>query len=172
MKAARRDRPSFGAERRAASSAGPFGFAALLSLGAIAAALVTQHGLGMQPCPWCTLQRLIFLVIGAVALLGLAWRAPAGSRIASGAAFLLAGAGFAAAMWQHFVAIPTGACKLSLADRIVSATGLNELLPAVFEARASCAEAAVNLLGVPYEFWSATLFVILALAMLLAVRRA
>jgi len=42
--------------------------AAALSVGVVAAALVTQHALGMLPCPWCVLQRLIFVVIGLVAL--------------------------------------------------------------------------------------------------------
>jgi disulfide bond formation protein DsbB len=34
---------------------------------AVGIALFTQHGLGMQPCPWCVLQRLIFLAIAALA---------------------------------------------------------------------------------------------------------
>ena len=35
--------------------------------------------------------------------------------------------------------------------------GSTALLPAVFEARASCADAAVSLLGVPYAFWAGAL---------------
>ena len=38
------------------------------------------------------------------------------------------------------------------------------MLPDVFEARASCADAAVSLLGVPYEFWSAALFAAIGVA--------
>ena len=37
-------------------------------------------------------------------------------------------------------------------------TGLDGLLPEVFAAYASCADAKVNLFGVPYEFWSGALF--------------
>ena len=48
---------------------------AALAFGAVAVALLTQHSFGMAPCPWCVLQRLIFVVIGAVALLGLAFTA-------------------------------------------------------------------------------------------------
>ena len=44
------------------------------SVAAVAAALVTQHGFDMQPCPWCVLQRLIFLAIALVALVGVFWR--------------------------------------------------------------------------------------------------
>ena len=53
---------------------GLFGAVPLLSFGAIAAALVSQHAFAMDPCPWCVLQRLVFIAIGLCALLGLAWR--------------------------------------------------------------------------------------------------
>jgi disulfide bond formation protein DsbB len=38
-------------------------------------------------------------------------------------------------------------------------------VPEVFQARASCADAAVALLSVPYEFWSLGLFVLIGAAM-------
>jgi disulfide bond formation protein DsbB len=73
------------------STAGParlFLAAAALSLGVVAAALVTQHVLGMLPCPWCVLQRLIFVVIATLALMGAALsavtRAPIARRVAAG----------------------------------------------------------------------------------------
>ena len=37
---------------------------AVLAYGAVAAAVVSQFHFNMQPCPWCTLQRFIFLVVG------------------------------------------------------------------------------------------------------------
>jgi disulfide bond formation protein DsbB len=171
MSTALRGRPSFAADRHGVPAAALFGFAAALSFGAIGAALVTQHVYGMQPCPWCVLQRLIFLAIGVLSVLGLVWRGPPGARVAGLPALLLAAGGFAAAMWQHFVAAATASCKLSFADKVVNATGFNTMLPDVFESRASCADAAVSLFGVPYEFWSATLFVVLAVTMLVAMRR-
>ena len=42
---------------------------ALFGLGSVGVALWTQHGLGMEPCPWCILQRLIIVLIVLVALL-------------------------------------------------------------------------------------------------------
>jgi len=150
------------------STAGParlFLAAAALSLGVVAAALVTQHVLGMLPCPWCVLQRLIFVVIATLALIGAALsavtRAPIARRVAAGLMLLGAVAGAAAALWQHFVASSSTSCNLTLADRVVSATGLDALLPDVFAAWASCADAAVKLLGLPYEAWSMTAFVVL-----------
>jgi disulfide bond formation protein DsbB len=137
---------------------------ASLSVAAVGAALVSQHGFDMQPCPWCVLQRLIFVAIALVAVGGLASRSANGQRSVAiaPALLLLCGAGIAAVLWQHFVAASSSSCNLTLADRILSATGLPNLLPDVFEARATCADAAVDLLGVPYEFWSLGLFVLLA----------
>ena len=170
MNAARRDRPRFGSDTRAGSGPWPFAIVALASFGAVAAALVSQHIYGMQPCPWCVLQRLVFLAIGVFALLGLAWRAATGRRIAATLALLFAGAGVAAALWQHFAAAKSASCNLTLADRIMNWTGLNAMLPDVFEARASCADAAVSLLGVPYDFWSGGLFIVIAIILIGALR--
>jgi protein dithiol:quinone oxidoreductase len=135
---------------------------AVLSLGAVAAALWTQHALGMEPCPWCVLQRLIFVAIALAALPGLLWRAAAGRMISAALIGLLALGGIAAALWQHFVAAAADACNRTLAERIIVALGLDGSLPEIFQPRASCADAAVKLLGLPYEFWSLGLFVLLA----------
>ena len=156
--------------RRPVATGGLFAFVALASFGAVAAALVSQHAYGMEPCPWCVLQRLIFLVMGAFALLGLAWRGRAGSVVAGAITLLFAISGLASALWQHLVAARSASCNLTLADRIVSATTLDNLLPDVFAARASCADAAVDLFGVPYALWAAALFVLCAVAMIQAIR--
>ena len=148
-----------------------FAATALACFASVAAALVSQHSFGMQPCPWCVLQRLIFLVIGIVALTGWAWRSRAGRHIAATIAAVLSVCGLASALWQHFVAAKSPSCNLTLADRIINATTLNGLLPDVFEARASCADAAVDLLGVPYALWAAALFALCAVAMVEVLRR-
>ena len=67
----------------------------------------------------------------------------------------------AAALWQRFVASSSTSCNLTLADRIVSGLGLDRLWPDVFEVRATCAEAAVKVFGVPFEMGSLALYVVL-----------
>ncbi|MCW5636261.1 MAG: disulfide bond formation protein B, partial [Rubrivivax sp.] len=84
----------------------------------------------------------------------------------------LALAGAAAALWQHFVAASSASCDLTLADRILSGTGLDMAMPQVFAAFASCADAKVRLLGVPYEFWSLALFAAIGIAAVMAWRAA
>ena len=145
---------------------------ALGSVAAVGVALVSQHRFDMQPCPWCVLQRVIFLAIALACGLGLLWRNATGRLVSAGLALLLALAGVAVALWQHFQAAASASCNLTLADRIVSGfLQLDSLLPDVFSPRASCADAAVNLLGVPYDFWSLALFVLIGAAMLTVLRR-
>lgn len=161
-----------GARAGRPASTALFAFVAVASFAAVGAALVSQHVYGMEPCAWCVLQRLIFLAIGLVALIGLAWRSAAARRSAGAAALPLALGGLASALWQHFVAARSASCNMTLADRIVGATQLDSLLPGVFSARASCADAAVNLLGLPYAFWSAAVFAVLIAATVKALRMA
>lgn len=135
--------------------------AVLLPLAAVGAALYTQHVWDMQPCPWCVLQRIVFLAIAVVALPGVLLRG-AWARWSIGILIaLLAAGGAAAALWQHFVAASSTSCALTLADRWIRNSGLDELAPQVFAAYASCADAKVNLFGVPYEFYSLALFALL-----------
>jgi disulfide bond formation protein DsbB len=143
---------------------------AAASLASVALALVSQHVFDMQPCPWCILQRVIFLAIAAVALVALAWPVRAVHLSAAWLIAVLAACGIAAGMWQHFVAAKSQSCDLTLADRIVSGLGLDRGWPDVFAVRASCFDAAADLLGVPFEFWSAAMYAVLgsvALALLL-----
>src|SRR5690606_39366532 len=60
-----------------------------LSWGGVVIALVLQHGFDMQPCAWCTVQRGIYLIVGALALLALI--VPGG--VASGVVAMLAARG-------------------------------------------------------------------------------
>ena len=141
-----------------------------VSLGAVAAALFTQHVWDMQPCAWCVLQRVVFIAIALVALPGIFVRHVWMRWLGGGTMVLLAAGGMAAALWQHFVAASSTSCAFTLADRWIRNSGLDQLAPQVFSAYASCAEAKVNLLGVPYEFYSLALFVLLGFMALKVMR--
>jgi disulfide bond formation protein DsbB len=144
-------------------------FAAIggVCLAAVGVAFTSQHVYDMQPCPWCVLQRVVFLAIALACGLGCLWRGPAGRRVAAALGLLLSLAGIAAALWQHFKAAASASCNLTLADKIVSGwLQLDSLWPDMFAARASCADAAVGLLGVSYDLWSLALFVGVGVALL------
>lgn len=139
---------------------------ALASFGSVGFALLAQYQWDMQPCPWCILQRLLFLLIGTVSALGAGWGGRLGMKFSCALIVPTALAGAAAAWYQHFVAAKTASCNLTLADRIVSSLHLDTALPSVFEVRASCADAAVDLIGVPFEFWGMALYLLIAAAAL------
>ena len=133
----------------------------LVSLGAVGLAAIAQHVFGMQPCPWCVLQRLIYIVVGVLALVAAALPG-LGRRLFIGLALLGALSGLAAALWQQLHAVNEASCAMTLADRIMTGLQLDSLLPQLFTAYASCADAAVSVLGIPFAVWSALLYVILA----------
>jgi disulfide bond formation protein DsbB len=146
---------------------------AALCLAAVAAALVSQYMFDMRPCPWCILQRVIFVAVALLCIVAAFIGTPAARKTLAGGALLLAGLGAAAAVWQHVVAAKSASCNLTLADKVITALRVESLAPWLFEVKATCADAAVALLGLPYEYWSLALFVLLALAALrvLAQRR-
>ncbi len=134
----------------------------LLALGAVGLAALAQYAFDMQPCPWCVLQRFIYIVVGVLALLG-ALLSNTPRRIAIVLALLATLSGIASALWQQLHAINEASCDLSLAERITTALHLDRMLPQLFIAYASCADAAVSVLGIPFAVWSCLMYVILAL---------
>lgn len=146
---------------------------ALLSLAAVAVALVSQHAFDMRPCAWCVLQRLIFIAIALVCWLGLlAGRIAIGlRRVAALVAVLLSAGGVAAAWYQYTVAASLFSCDLTFADRLMVRSGLDSALPWLFGIQASCMDARVELLGLEYALWGLGLFVVLGALGLYALLR-
>jgi len=143
---------------------GVLALVALASLAAVGGALLSQHAFGMLPCPWCIFQRVLYLAIAAIALLGWLLPARAATLLATLAVLALALGGIASAVFQHQVAAKDASCAFTLADRFLSATGLETALPWLFQVTATCMEAAsYRLLGLPFEIWSGTLFTLIAL---------
>ena len=109
------------------------------------------------------MQRAIYLAIAAVCLIGAALAVPLARRTAGALALLLAISGAASALYQHLVAARSASCNLTFADKVMSFLGLDSVLPWLFQVYASCADAAVSMLGVPYAYWSLALFAALGL---------
>jgi protein dithiol:quinone oxidoreductase len=142
---------------------------AVLCLAAVGVALFSQYMFDMRPCPWCILQRLLFTLIAVLCIVA-AWLR-GGPRVAlGGISVLLAACGIAAALYQNLVAAKSSSCNLTFADKIITGIGVDKLLPSVFQVTGSCAEAAVSILGVPYEFWSLAVFGVAGLLVLSALR--
>jgi protein dithiol:quinone oxidoreductase len=145
-------------------------------------ALFTQHVWDMQPCPWCIIQRMLYMLLAVVTLVCGAFggkrtrmgRVVSSSpwKVGSWAAAVIALLGVVVATYQATVASSQVSCNLTLAHKFITATGLDELAPEVFKVRASCADAATaTLLGVPFEVASGLLFGIILLWALYLVSR-
>ena len=143
----------------------------LLALAAVATAATAQYVFDMQPCPWCVLQRFIYIVIAVLALLG-AFLSRSARRVAIGLALLGALSGIASALYQQLAAVNENSCDLSLAERITTGLHLDRILPQLFIAYASCADAAVSVLHIPFAVWSCAMYVILALLLAWTLRAA
>ncbi|WAC72262.1 disulfide bond formation protein B [Roseateles sp. SL47] len=146
---------------------------ALASLAALAAALVAQYQFDIKPCPWCVMQRGIFILIAVVSVLGWCLQRVKAARVV--ALLLVAAlgiAGLVAAGYQHEVAAKLASCDMTFADKVLTALELESRWPSVFMVTASCSEAsAYTLLGQPYDIWSGLLFTLIALGALLTLKR-
>ncbi|OYT99491.1 MAG: disulfide bond formation protein B [Burkholderiales bacterium PBB1] len=145
---------------------------AALCIAAVGIALVSQHVFDMQPCPWCILQRLIYLAIAALCLIGAAVSAGLVRQGIGALTLLLAISGGASALYQELVASKSASCNLTFADKIISALGLDGAFPPLLQVTANCSDAAVSVLGVSYAYWSLALFVAMASASMRVVLRA
>lgn len=129
---------------------------------AVGFALVSQHVFDMRPCPWCILQRIVYLVLALLAFVGAALGQRASIKTA-GLFALLSMVGIGMAGYQHLVAAPADSCGISKAHGLIVTSRLDEFFPWLFEVTASCAEASqFKLLGLPYELGSGLLFALIA----------
>lgn len=144
----------------------------LLSFSAVVVALISQYAYDMQPCAWCVLQRLLYLMIG-IAALALSTGRPSLARLSLGFAGVIAVAilGVIAAIYQEKVAANTFSCAQTLADQFMTKSGLDAAVPWLFGIFASCMEARVKLLGIEYAWWSMAMFSVLGALGIVALLR-
>ncbi len=129
------------------------------SLFILSIALFHQHYLGMEPCAWCVLQRFFFALIFLSYFLSLVFKKIERQIIYLILIFSLSG--IVTATYQTFWANYSQSCAISFAEKFISFTYLNKLLPFIFESYALCAESNVNFVGLPYSVWGLISFVIL-----------
>ncbi|NCP98408.1 disulfide bond formation protein B [archaeon] len=127
----------------------------ILSFGSVAGALVSQYVYDMQPCSWCILQRIVFIVIGIVSLIF--YINSKMKIIGFGLVSIFSSLGIMVAMYQFFVASKNFDCNISIAEKIIVATGLNNI-PELFGIYALCADLSPLIFGIPYVLWSCIMF--------------
>lgn len=144
-----------------------FLYTALLSSLALVAALISQHGFSLRPCAWCVFQRLVLVVLILISVSGylsLHYRAKVLALIARLFIIFTAFGGALAAWYQYSVASTVFSCDMSLADQIMTQSGLESALPWLFGIYATCMDASVKVLGLEYALWALILFVFIVIA--------
>lgn len=143
---------------------------AALCILAVCFALFSQHYMGMRPCAWCVLQRLILIVIAVVSLLASNQKLPLIiKQVLAGITALASIAGIIAAWYQYSVAAQMFSCAQTFADKFITASGLDVYIPWLFGVYATCMDARVDLLGIEYALWGLILFVICTLLAVLSI---
>lgn len=129
-------------------------------------ALYVQYQLFLDPCPLCVFQRIAFVGLGVVFLLGLL-HGPgrSGRRAWSLLALVPAGAGVAIAgrhVWlQSLPPEEVPACGPGL-DYMLDAFPLGEALSMVFSGSGECAEVDWSFLGLSMPAWTLAWYLLLA----------
>ena len=134
-----------------------------LCVAGVGIALLSQHAFDMQPCAWCVFQRLIYLLLSVVAALAASSQGLVVRLVYAMLGLSLTIAGVLAAWFQAQVASQSFSCAQTLADLLMTQTGLETAIPALFGIYASCMDARVKVFGLEYAYWSLLLFALLGL---------
>lgn len=150
---------------------------ATLSLGCfglVAVGMELQNLLRLAPCPMCIFQRVLYLVIGGLALLG--FLLPVARMVWSGLIGLLALLGVGVAAYQTWMqafpelATECGYAEPNLMERLVDWLGMQ--WPSMFLATGFCASRDWVFLGLSMANWSLLVFIgIVGYAALLFLRK-
>lgn len=143
------------------------------SLGVVALGMELQALLRLAPCPLCIFQRLLYLLIGVLALGGAVW--PGARALWSAAVGGVSLAGIGVAVYQSWMqaypelATECGYADPNLIERLVDWLGMQ--WPSLFLATGFCSSRDWEFLGLSMANWSVPIFGgILVYAVLLARR--
>jgi disulfide bond formation protein DsbB len=145
--------------------------AACLAL--LAFGLYLQHGVGLEPCPMCIVQRYALVVIAVLA--GLAAATNKKIPQLSAAALVLLTAGFGAFVaarqsWLQWYPPEVVSCSRDFYG-MIETFPLQRAIPMIFKGSGDCAAIDWTFLGGSIANWSFLCFVLIALLMLTQVWR-
>jgi len=148
---------------------------ALTCAGLMAWALWLQYGLGLDPCPLCSLQRLTVIAIGVVFLIA-AVHGPArlGAGIYAGLTVIVGLFGAVTAIRHVWIqSLPKGevpACGMGL-NYMLETLPLTDVLTRVVKGSGECAEVGWEFLGLAIPAWTLVFFIAMMVAAIVLVRR-
>jgi disulfide bond formation protein DsbB len=142
----------------------------------LAGALYLEHGVGLEPCPLCIVQRICVMIFGAICLLA-ALHGPGrlGQRLYAILLLLVAGSGAGTAARQVWLqSVPADqlpACIPPL-DYLMDSLPFQEVVRVVLHGSADCAEVSWTLFTLSIAEWSLLAFAgMLAFSLVQLLRR-
>jgi disulfide bond formation protein DsbB len=137
-------------------------------LGLLGVGLYLQHGLNLEPCPLCILQRVAFVAVGITAMLAFLHNPGVMGRMLYGllmVLFSLAGAAVAGRnLWlQSLPPDKVPECGPGL-DYMLETFPLSKALPMVFQGSGECAKVEWTMLGMSIPAWALGWFGVFFLA--------
>jgi disulfide bond formation protein DsbB len=147
---------------------------AIACAGLIAFALYLQYYVNLDPCPLCMLQRVAFITLGLVFLIG-AIHGPGkiGSRVYAGVASLaaLTGAGLAARhVWLQYNPPKIASCSGDVYSQL-ERLPLGRVIVNALYATGDCAKVDWTMLGLSVAEWSLVWFVIFSVGCVMLLSR-
>jgi disulfide bond formation protein DsbB len=135
----------------------------------IAAALYLQHVKDMLPCPYCVIQRYLFLAVAIGCLIGAFGRKPKTGAVV-GLVAAIGGLGVAG-KHLYILAHPGFSCGIDPVTTTLNKIPTATYLPWLFEADGLCENATDVLFGLSIPQWSAVWFAILAATLIRVLTR-
>jgi disulfide bond formation protein DsbB len=137
----------------------------LTTVGLLGCGLFLQNVKGLDPCPLCVAQRVMFLGVGLVALAAALHR-PSGFGITAYAVLdgLFAAVGAGVAIYHISIQSDpkrAAACVGSPIERLIDASGIADWVPPLFRYDGPCTLKPWNLFGLSIPEWSLVGFVAL-----------
>ena len=143
-----------------------FLFIFLCCAGLISYAQYLQHIDGLLPCPLCVAQRVIYWLLGLIALLAYLQNPKnIGRQLYGGLITIFALAGAVVAFRQSWlIRYPESfECGISPEEQFLNALPIAEWWPGMFEANGDCADVDWKLLSLTIPDWSFVAFICLGL---------
>ena len=151
---------------------------ALISAGCVAMlafGLYLQHGVGLEPCPMCIVQRYALVLVAVVA--GITALSGKKSVLVSGSVLMLLASGFGAFVaarqsWLQWYPPEVASCGRDFYG-MIETFPLKRAIPMIFKGSGDCTKIDWTFLGLSIANWSFISFAVIALvALMLVVRQA
>jgi len=147
----------------------------LVCAGLMAWALYLQYGLGLEPCPLCSVQRVAVIAIGIVFLIAAIQNpAPMGAAVYAGLVVVIGGFGLAVAARHVWIqSLPKGsvpACGMGL-DYMLETLPFTDVISKVLAGSGECAEEAWKFMQLAIPSWTFVFFVAMIVASIALIRR-